>query len=93
MTRMGLQSRSRPLRLPWWGSILLAIFVYCSLMYGVPKLHLSNPTLQLLAQAAPSFAPILAIPWLLLAGKQLYDSDMPKEKEIISEKDDEPPAE
>jgi len=93
MTRKGFESSSCLPRLPWWGSILLAILVYCGLRYGVPELHPSNPTLQLLAQAAPSFAPILAIPWLLLAGKQLYDNDTPEEKKIISEKDAEPPAE
>jgi hypothetical protein len=93
MTRMGCESRSCPLRLPWWGSILMAILVYCGLMYGVPELHLSNPTLQMLAQAAPSFAPILAIPWLLLAGKQLYDNDDQDEKENISQKEKKPPAE
>lgn len=88
MTRKGFACRSLPLRMPWWGSILLAIVVYCGLKYGVPELHLSHPALQQLAQAAPSFAPILAIPWLLLAGKQLYDSDMPEEKEVNSKKND-----
>jgi hypothetical protein len=64
-----------PFRLPWWGSILVAIVVYCGLKYGIPRLQLVNPILQQLSQAAPSFAPILAIPWLLLAAKQLYDTD------------------
>ena len=66
---------SLPFRLPWWGSILVAIVVYCGLKYGIPRLQVVNPILQQLSQAAPSFAPILAIPWLLLAAKQLYDSD------------------
>ena len=66
---------SLPLRLPWWGSVLVATIVYCGLKYGIPELQTVTPALQPLAKAAPSFAPILAIPWLLLAAKQLYDTD------------------
>lgn len=62
--------------LPWWLSILLAIASYCIFKYLVPGMDLENPTLRNLAQAAPSFAPITAIPFLLLAAKQLYDSDI-----------------
>ncbi|MBU1568038.1 MAG: hypothetical protein KJ630_20745 [Proteobacteria bacterium] len=94
MTRKGFACHSPPLRLPWWGSALLAIFFYVGLKYGAPELHLTNPTLQQLAQAAPTFAPILAIPWLLLAGKQLYDKDIPEEeKKTIPAKDQERPEE
>jgi len=64
-----------PFRWPWWGSILMATFVYCGLKYGLPAVHLDHPALQHLAQAAPAFAPILTIPWLLLAAKQLYDTE------------------
>ena len=67
--------------MPWWVSVLLAIVSYCSLKFLVPELHLQNPTLQKLSQAAPSFAPLVTIPFLLLAAKQLYDSDISKEEE------------
>jgi hypothetical protein len=93
MTRKGCARRSLPLRMPWWGSSLLAMVLYCGLKYGVPHLHLSNPLLQQLAQAAPFFAPILAIPLLLLAGKQLYDKDVPKDKAGMDDNHQDPPAE
>jgi hypothetical protein len=60
-------------RLPWWVSVLLAIGSYCSLKFVVPGLQLTSPTWQKLAQAAPTFAPLVTIPFLLLAAKQLYD--------------------
>jgi hypothetical protein len=40
--------------------------------------------LQKLAQAAPAFAPLSTIPFLLLAAKQLYDVD------VADEGDDKP---
>lgn len=63
-------------RIPWWVSILLAIGSYCTLKYIIPELTMPNPTLQKLAQAAPTFAPLATIPFLLLAAKQLYDTDI-----------------
>lgn len=62
-------------RFPWWGSVLLAIVCYCILKYLVPQLQPAHPALAKLAHAAPFFAPIVAIPLLLLAAKQLYDTD------------------
>lgn len=67
-------------RVPWWISVLLAIGSYCTLKFVVPELPLTNITLQKLAQAAPSFAPLATIPFLLLAAKQLYDTDLGDEK-------------
>lgn len=67
-------------RIPWWVSILMAIGSYCCLKYIVPELHLENPTLEKLSKAAPSFAPLVTIPFLLLAAKQLYDSDTGEEE-------------
>jgi len=65
----------------WWVSILLAIAVYCGLKYLVPELCTQqDSSFFQLCQAAPTFAPLAAIPFLLLAGKQLYDSDIPKEE-------------
>ena len=68
-------------RVPWWVSVLMAIGSYCCLKYIVPELHLDNPALQKLSQAAPSFAPLVTIPFLLLAAKQLYDSDIGAEED------------
>jgi hypothetical protein len=63
-------------RIPWWVNVLLAIGSYCTLKYVVPEIHLTHPTWQNLAQAAPTFAPLTTIPFLLLAAKQLYDVDI-----------------
>lgn len=68
------------IRTPWWLSVLLAVICYCTLKYLVPQLQPTSPALAKLFQAAPSFAPIVAIPLLLLAAKQLYDTDDPGEK-------------
>ncbi|MGB3212096.1 MAG: hypothetical protein WBB19_15435 [Desulforhopalus sp.] len=68
-----------PQRMPWWMSVLLAIVSYCCLKYLVPELQLQHPTLQKLSQAAPTFAPLVTIPFLLLAAKQLYDTDVTDE--------------
>lgn len=61
--------------IPWWINILLAIGSYCSLKFVVPEIHFTQPALQSLTQAAPAFAPLATIPFLLLAAKQLYDVD------------------
>jgi hypothetical protein len=63
--------------MPWWVSVLLAVCCYCGLKYLVPDLHPASPFLQKLAEAAPAFAPIVTIPLLLLAAKQLYDTSDP----------------
>ncbi len=94
MTKKDFANRSLPLRMPWWASILLAIAFYCALKYGIPRLYLTHPALEQLAQAAPNFAPILAIPWLLLAAKQLYDTDAPEDKaDEAEDKHQKPPVE
>lgn len=79
-------TRARAFRTPWWVSVLLAIVSYCALKYLIPELQPTSPTLKILFQAAPSFAPIVTIPFLLLAAKQLYDTDKPEEKD--SDKDE-----
>lgn len=91
MTKKCFSCCSPPPRLPWWGNILLAIFSYYALSYGGPLLQLSNPTLQQMALAAPSFAPIVAIPWLLFAAKRLYDTDTPRNNDHEDDKHQEPP--
>lgn len=65
-----------PNRIPWWVSVLLAIGSYCSLKFVVPGLHPADPAWLKLTQAAPTFAPLTAIFFLLLAAKQLYDGDI-----------------
>lgn len=80
-----------PPRLPWWGSVLLAAGIYCVLKYGVPLLHPASPGLEKLVGAAPVFAPFLTIPWLLLAAKQLYDTEQPKGKTTGADRDETPP--
>lgn len=59
-------------RFPWWGSVLLAVISYSGLKYGLPRLvdH-SSPLIALV----PMLAPLSAMGFLLLAGKQLYDTD------------------
>jgi hypothetical protein len=59
-------------RFPWWVSIVLAVLAYCGLKYGLVELlpdeHRLIGLLQLLA-------PLAAMGFLLLAGKQLYDGE------------------
>lgn len=57
-------------RFPWWGSVLLAVAVYCGLKYGLPSMLPDNHRLQELLEL---LAPLAAMALLLLAGKQLYD--------------------
>ncbi len=75
-------------RLPWWIHILLAIGSYYMLKYVVPGLHLTNPTFQKLTQAAPTFAPLASILFLLLAAKRLYDIDRGEEESNQADGDD-----
>ncbi len=57
-------------RFPWWGSVLLSIAAYYGLKYGIPKFaDLSSSTSEFLALLAP----LTAMGFLLLAGKQLYN--------------------
>jgi hypothetical protein len=53
----------------------------------VPELQPTSRVLQKMIQAAPQFAPLVTIPFLLLAAKQLYDSDLPdkNQQEDINE--------
>lgn len=68
-------------RFPWWGSVLLAIVCYCTLKYLVPQFQPTHPALAGLVHAAPFFAPIVTIPLLLLAAKQLYDTDKKEDED------------
>ena len=68
-------SAKSPNRVPWWVSVLMAIGSYCLLKFVIPNLHPTNAAFQKLSQIAPTFAPITAILFLLLAAKQLYDID------------------
>ena len=80
-------SKNRPsfgirlFRLPWWVSVVCAIACYCSFKYLIPQLQPTIPALAGMVRAAPSFAPLVTIPLLLLAAKQLYDIDQPKDED------------
>lgn len=78
-----------PQHFPWWANVLLAIGSYCMLKFVVPGLSVSNNSLQKLVQAAPTFAPLVTIPFLLLAAKQLYDTDIEEKKPHQPDGDDE----
>lgn len=63
---------------PWWGSVALAIAAYNGLKYGIPKLmDISSSTAEFLALLAP----LAAMGFLLLAGKQLYDGTPTQDQE------------
>lgn len=57
-------------RFPWWGSVVLAIIGYLGCKYG--PLYLLDPQHRL-SDLLPQFAPVVAMGFLLLAAKQLYD--------------------
>jgi len=76
----------KPPLCPWWGTILCGIAAYCFLRYWAPQLATGNVNFDRLLAQGPSLAPIVTIPLLLLAAKQLYDiparpEDMPQEDE------------
>lgn len=75
-------------RFPWWGSVICAIATYCTLKYVLPELAPANQTLQELFQLGPVAAPVLTIPFLLLAAKQLYDNDIQPEDPESKKRDD-----
>lgn len=83
------QSAGKSFRIPWWINILLATGIYCGLKFVVPELHFTEPALQSLAEAAPAFAPLATIPFLLLAAKQLYDVDSAVKNDEKPENDQE----
>lgn len=76
------------IRFPWWGSVLLAIVAYCSLKYGVVHVLSEEQHLTGLFQL---FAPLAAMGFLLLAGKQLYDGEG-EEQESGEQEEDTPPS-
>lgn len=67
-------------RFPWWGSVLLAVLSYCAMKYGMVRFLPAEHRLIGLCQL---LAPLAAMAFLLLAGKQLYDGDhaAPQEQE------------
>lgn len=71
--------------MPWWASVLMAVICYTLLKYFIPTLQSENRTIQRLIEAAPTFAPLMAIPFLLLAAKQLYDVDPADQHDVTTE--------
>ena len=64
-------------RFPWWISVVLAIGSYYGCKYGLVRIVGAEAPLAGLFEL---FAPIIAMGFLLLAAKQLYD-DAPKNVE------------
>ena len=60
--------------IPWWASVITAIVVYCLLKYILPNLNPADQGLRNIFQFGPTAAPVVTIPFLLLAAKQLYDN-------------------
>ncbi len=58
---------------PWWLTLLAAALGYSLLRYLLPTLQPADPRLEKICAIAPDLAPLVAIPLLLLAAKQLYD--------------------
>jgi hypothetical protein len=71
---MTVEKNPRKKSVPWWLSLLVAVLSYNLLKFVAPLLAPANPLLNRLCAAGPDFAPIVAIPFLLLAAKQLYDA-------------------
>ena len=65
-------------RFPWYLSVGLAIICYFGLKYGGGLLLGEGHRLAGLFEL---FAPLVAMAWLLLAGKQLSDGVEPEERE------------
>lgn len=82
------EARRSPLS-KWWVSVLLAIIVYMGFKYLVPGLIQEGSSLFNISQSGPDFAPLAAIPFLLLAAKQLYDNELPKDEHTKSDHNDE----
>lgn len=58
-------------RFPWWGSVIVAIGCYYLFKYGLADLYGTGET----ADFFKLLAPLVAMGFLLLAAKQLYDTD------------------
>lgn len=74
-------------RFPWWVSVLMAIIGYLGLKYGSGYLLAPGHRLSGLL---PQFAPVVAMGFLLLAAKQLYDNDPNADTDENTEQDDSP---
>lgn len=59
-------------RLPWWISVLIAVFAYGGLKYVIPSLRTENVFLNRLGEVGPTFAPLVALLFLLPAPFSLY---------------------
>lgn len=70
--------------IPWWLSVIMAIAGYLFLKYLGPQLAISAGLTQL-AGFLPQTAPLVAIAFLLVAAKQLYDS--PHSENSMEEQD------
>jgi hypothetical protein len=76
-------------RFPWWGSVLLAILSYFGLKHGSLQIIAADSAL---ADLLPLFAPLASMGFLLLAGKQLYDTEhkeqnTPETEDVLPKED------
>jgi hypothetical protein len=67
---------------------MVAIAVYSTMKYVLPGLSTGTQGLAKICQLAPSFAPVITIPLLLLGAKQLYDGTGTEEDQDPNSDDD-----
>jgi len=72
----------------WWTSVIMAVVGYCTLKYLIPAFQPQNFILLKLSKAAPTLAPLVAIGFLLLAAKKLYDKNPADADHRKTDKDD-----
>ena len=60
-------------RLPWWVYVLLASVAYIGLKYIAPSIQTENVLLSGIGRIGPTFAPYVALIFLLPAPFSLYE--------------------
>lgn len=59
---------------PWWVSVAVSAFTYCTLQFIIPSITLSSPVLAGIPKLGPMFAPWVALLLLLPAPVSLFNS-------------------
>ncbi len=69
---------------PWWFSAILAVISYVSLKFILPSmlLHSSDFVNQAVAKAAPTFAPIISILFVITGGLSLFRNFIERKKAL-----------
>lgn len=65
---------------PWWVSLVLGSIIYIVCKYVLPTFDNSPEPLRTFSRIGSQIAPVLTIPFLLLAARQLYDNIPPNEE-------------